>query len=124
MENKFLKFFKLDGLLESLKGYIDARLQLLKLDLAEKASGIIASLVFVVLLAFCFIMMLIFLSIALGNYLNSLFNSSYLGFALMGIFYFILVVILAMNITGKGALHRKVKNLMLSIMNTKKKQNE
>jgi hypothetical protein len=121
MENKFLKFFKLDGLLESLKGYIDTRLQMLKLDLEEKASGIISSLVFVVLLAFCFIMMLIFLSLALGNYLNSLFNSSYLGFGLMGIFYLILVIILAMNITGKGFLHKKVKNLMLTIMSSKKK---
>jgi hypothetical protein len=121
MENKFLKFFKLDGLLESLKGYIDARLQILKLDLEQKASGIIASLFFVVLLAFSFIMMLIFLSLALGNYLNSIFHSSYTGFALLGLFYFILVVILAISISGKGFLHRKVKNLMLNIMTSKKK---
>jgi hypothetical protein len=121
MENKFLNFFKLDGLLESLKGYIEARLQILKLDLEEKASGIIASLLFVVLLAFSFIMMLIFLSLALGNYLNSIFNSSYLGFAFLGLFYFVLVVVLALNITGKGFLHRKVKKLMLNIMASKKK---
>jgi hypothetical protein len=121
MENKFLKFFKLDGLLESLKGYIDARLQLLKLDLEEKASGIIASLFFVVLLAFCSIMMLIFLSLALGNYLNSLFGNSYLGFAALGLFYLILVIVLALNIGGKGFLHQKVKKLMLNIMTSKKK---
>ena len=121
MENKLFKFFKLDGLLESLKGYIDARLQLLRMDLEEKASGIIASLFFVVLLAFSFIMMLIFLSLALGNYLNSIFHSSYLGFALLGLFYFVLVVILAVNISGKGFLHRKMKNLMLNILASKKK---
>jgi hypothetical protein len=121
MENKFLKFLKLDGLVDSLKGYIDAKLQMLKIDLEEKVSGIIASLFFVVLLAFCFIMMLIFLSLALGNYLNAIFNSSYLGFAVLGLFYLILVIILALNITGKGFLYKKVKNMMLNIMASKKK---
>jgi hypothetical protein len=121
MENKFLKFLKLDGLVDSLKGYIDAKLQMLKIDLEEKVSGIIASLFFVVLLAFCFIMMLIFLSLALGNYLNAIFNNSYLGFAVLGLFYLILVIILALNITRKGFLHKKVKNLMLNIMASKKK---
>jgi lipopolysaccharide export LptBFGC system permease protein LptF len=61
------------------------------------------------MLAFCFLMMLIFLSVALGNFLNEVLGNTYLGFAVLGLFYFILVILLAANIS-KGFLHKKVRN--------------
>jgi hypothetical protein len=42
-----------------------------------------------------------------------------MGFALLALFYLVLVLIMAFNVT-KGFLHRKIKNMMLGIMNPKK----
>jgi hypothetical protein len=119
MDNKFLNFFKFDGILDVVKGYVDAKIQLLKLDVKEKASNIITTLLFMMLLLFSFLMMLVFASLALGHYLNTLFDSEFMGFALLALFYLVLVLIMAFNVT-KGFLHRKIKNMMLGIMNPKK----
>ena len=111
MENSFFKFFKLDGIIEHIKGYIETRIELFKIEVQEKAAKIITSLVFVVLLSFSFIMLLIFMSLALGNYLNSLFNNSYMGFAILALFYLIMVIVLGISIT-KGFLHRMLLSLI------------
>jgi hypothetical protein len=120
MDNKFLNFFKFDGILDILKGYVDAKIKILKLDLQEKASNIIATVLFLMLLLFSFLMMLVFSSLALGHYLNTLFHSEFMGFAALALFYLLLMMIMAFNVT-KGFLHRKVRNLMLNIMSGRKK---
>jgi hypothetical protein len=119
MENKFLKFLKLDGLLDSVKGYIDTRLQLLKLEVQEKAANVLTVVIFIGLLIFCGLMTLVFLSLALGNFLNEVFGNSYLGFAALGGFYLLMVIILAVNVT-KGLLHKKVNNTIKSAIIKKK----
>lgn len=121
MDNSFFKFFKLDGIIEHIKGYVETRIQLFKIELQEKAARIITSLVFVILLSFCFIMLLIFMSLALGNYLNHLFNNSYMGFAILALFYLIMVIILAVSVT-KGIFHRMLLNVILGIFTSIKKK--
>jgi len=65
------------------------------------------------------------MSLALGNYLNSLFQNSYMGFAILALFYLIMVIILAASITG-GIFHRMLLNVILKIFtgitNTKKRE--
>lgn len=123
MDNPFLKFLKLDGLLEAVKGYIDARIQLFKLEMQEKASNVIATMIFIVLVAFCALMTLIFISFALGFFLGRLLGDTYLGFLIIGLFYLIFLIILGLNI-GKGSLHLKVKKAIFRAMmgNSKKKE--
>jgi hypothetical protein len=119
MDNKFSNFFKFEGILDIVKGYVDAKIQLFKLDVQEKASNIIATLFFILLLLFSFLMMLVFSSLALGHYLNTLFDSEWMGFAALALFYLFMMMIMAFNIT-KGFLHKRVKKLMLIIMSAKK----
>lgn len=108
IENKFLKFLKLDSLLDSIKGYIDTRIQLFKLEMQEKAANVITTAIFIGLLIFCGLMMLMFLSLALGNYLNEVFGNSYMGFFILGLIYLIMVIIFAKNVSN-GFLYRKVQ---------------
>src|SRR6185437_11524364 len=112
MENSFLKFFKLDSIIEHIKGYVETRIQLFKIEVAEKAARILTSLFFVILLSFSFLMLIIFTSLALGNYLNTLFQNSYMGFAILALFYFIMVIILAISVT-RGVFHRMLLNVIL-----------
>jgi lipopolysaccharide export LptBFGC system permease protein LptF len=123
MQNQFLKFLKLDGLLDSVKGYIEARLQLFKLEMQEKASNVIATAIFIVLMAFCGLMALMFLSLALGNYLNEVLGNSYLGFCMLGAFYLLLLLVLFRNVS-KGSLHGKVQGAIFKAMAAKKKKDD
>jgi lipopolysaccharide export LptBFGC system permease protein LptF len=109
IDSKFFKFLKIDGLLDSVKGYIDARIQLFKLELQEKAANVITIVIFIIMVIFCGLMTLAFLSIALGNFLNEQFGNTYLGFCVLGLFYLIMLIILGVNIS-KGVLHRKVQS--------------
>jgi hypothetical protein len=118
MENAFLKFLKLNGLFENIKGYIDKRLQLFKLEAMEKASNIVASLSILFLLAFMFLMMLLFFSLALGSYLNHLLESTYMGYVVLTVFFFLVVILLTSNISN-GFLHRKIRNILLHILTKK-----
>jgi hypothetical protein len=120
MDNKFLNFFKFDGILDVIKGYVDAKIQIFKLDIQEKASNVIATLFFMLLLLFSFLMMLVFSSLALGHYLNTLFDSEWMGFGVLALFYLLMMMVMAFNVT-KGFLHKRVKKLMLIIMNAKNK---
>lgn len=120
MDNKFLKFFGLEGLSESVKAYVDARIQLFKLEVKEKAANIITVLFFAIALIFTILMTLMFLALALGNYLNSLFNNSYMGFVILGLFFLIIVLLLVVNLK-KGFLHKKVHQLASEVLNIKKK---
>jgi hypothetical protein len=120
MDNKFLNFFKFDGILDIVKGYVDAKIQIIKLDIQEKASTIIATIFFMLLLLFSFLMMLVFSSLALGHYLNSLFNNQYMGFVILALFYLLMMLVMVLNVS-KGFLHKKVRNLLLGIMSNKKK---
>src|SRR4051812_44601806 len=110
MLDKILKMFNLEGLIDNAKGYVETRIQMAKVEVLEKASNIIATLFILLILAFMLSMMLIFASLALGNYLNSLFNSTYIGFAIMALFFFILVILLVVSIS-KGYFHKKVKKV-------------
>ena len=108
IESKIFKFLKLDSLLDGVKGYIDARIQLFKLEMQEKAANVLTSVIFIVMVVFCGLMTLVFLSLALGNFLNEVFGNTYLGFCVLGLFYLIMLIVLGINIS-KGLLHRKVQ---------------
>jgi uncharacterized membrane protein YqjE len=87
------KFFKIDSLIESLTGYLEARVELLKLEVREDVSKIISqALVFS--LIFCLSLMLIlFISLGVALFLNRYFEENYLGFWIVAGFYLILVVV-------------------------------
>ena len=123
MENILFKFLKLDGLLEGIKGYIEARIQLFKLEMQEKASNVMATVIFIVMVAFCALMTLIFMSFALGFFLGHLLGNNYIGFLIIGLFYMLILIVFAMNI-GKGAIHRKVKNAIFSAMHGQGRKKE
>lgn len=122
VENKFTKFLKLDSLFESAKGYIDARFQLLKLEMQEKTANAMTTAIFIILIGFCSMMALMFLSIALGNYLNTILGTNYWGYCILGGFYLIVLILLAINIS-KGLLYRKVRNSIFKSISGRKPEN-
>lgn len=74
---------KLKQLLDDVYDYIDVKLELIKLDTEEKMTRVSILLLEIGLLVGIFIVFVLFGSIALGLYLNYIFQSWYLGFVLL-----------------------------------------
>ncbi len=75
-----LKFLKLDGLIQNLTGYVEARIELLKTEIREDVSKAIAKSLMVMVMFLIGFMFLIFFSIGLAQFLNKFFEESYGGY--------------------------------------------
>lgn len=115
----FLKMFNLEGIVDNVKGYFDSKIQMLKLEAQEKICGIITAILVMILVLFLGMMTLVFFSLALGNYLNSLFNSSYIGFGILAVFFLILVIVVVLS---KKLIYKTILNISGDIVGTKKKE--
>jgi hypothetical protein len=93
LKDTLLKFFKLDGFIENLGGYIETRAELLKIELKEEITRSLAKLSLLFTLAFIFLTSLIFLSIALALCIGEAIGNM-AGFAIVGLLYFIIAIIL------------------------------
>ncbi|SFG65084.1 phage holin family protein [Pontibacter chinhatensis] len=89
------------NLLENLMGYIDTRIDIIRLEIQEKLKASFVSTIHAVLLGVVAFLVLIFLSLFLGLLLNHLLDSSFWGFGIVALFYIILLVILAVGLDKK-----------------------
>jgi hypothetical protein len=90
-----------DSMIGNLMGYIDTRIDLIKLELQLKMKSGFIGLLHAILLGFAAFMALIFLNIFLGLLLNDLLDSQFWGFGIVTLFYVILFVILIMGVDKK-----------------------
>ena len=94
MKNKIMEWLHLDDMIDNGQKYVDAKIELVKIELHEILSNVIAALMIVFTILFFCLMMIAFLSIALGTYLNEKMNSPYGGYLAMGGIFFILITCL------------------------------
>lgn len=96
-----LKFLKLEGLINNLTGYLETRVELLKIEVKEEVAKLLSKTVIGLLLAFVLFFFLILLSFALSYYLG-LYVGVVGGFLIVSSFYLlvgILVFIFRHDIT-------------------------
>lgn len=100
LKNLLVKFLKLDNLVSHVAGYVDSQIALVKLEVRDEVSRVLARglvLTTVLLLAFLF---LIFFSVGLAQYLNIFFEHSFAGYWLVaGIYGLPCIVFLAFRKT-------------------------
>jgi hypothetical protein len=89
------------NLIENLTGYIDTRIDIIRLEIQEKLKGAFVGAIHGALLGFTALMSFLFLSIFLGLLLNHLLDSSFWGFGIIALFYIILLVILVVGLDKK-----------------------
>ncbi|QCR24063.1 phage holin family protein [Pontibacter sp. SGAir0037] len=90
------------NLIENLMGYIDTRIDIIRLEIQEKLKAAFVSTIHGVLLGFAAFMSLIFVNIFIGLLLNHLLDSSFWGFGIVALFYIILLVILVVGLDKKA----------------------
>ena len=80
IKDKIFKLLHLDNLIESVSGYLEARLDLYKIEIREDLAKVLArSVIYVAIAGFGFLV-LMFLSIGLAHFLNRYFAETYAGF--------------------------------------------
>ncbi len=75
-----LKFLKLDNFVNSLTGYVEARLELLKSEIREDIAKAIANAMVIVALFLMGFLFLIFFSVGLAHFINRYFEASFAGY--------------------------------------------
>jgi uncharacterized membrane protein YqjE len=102
------KFLKLDGLIENVSGYVEARVQLLKIEVREDvAKAMTRALMFGVILLFAFLF-IVFFSIGLALFLNRYFHDSFIGFWVVAGFYLLLFLL---AFAMRKQIHQKLEHL-------------
>ena len=87
-----------DSLIGNLTGYLDTRIDLVRLELQQKASSVLVSAVHGVALAILGLLFVIFVSTFAGLALNSALDSSYWGFGIVAGFYLALLVLVLVGV--------------------------
>ena len=93
-KSRLFKFLKIDSIIENLTGLIEARLDLAKLEVKEEIAKIAARIIAGVVFAFLAVMVIIFFSMWLATFLNSVIDSIWAGYALVTGFYLLVLVLL------------------------------
>ena len=87
-----------DSLIGNLTGYLDTRIDLVRLELQQKASSALVGTIHGVTLAMLGLLFVIFISIFAGLALNSALNSPYWGFGIVAGFYLLLLVLVLVGV--------------------------
>lgn len=93
LKDTLSKFFKIDSLLSNLTGYVETRVELLKVEVKEDLSRGLAQAITYLFIAFILALFLTFFSIALALLLSERLGS-FAGFSIVGAVYLVAGLIL------------------------------
>lgn len=96
---------------EKVKQYIQDRILLIKLEMVEKTSKLVAVMFIGLLITVLSFFIILFLSFMAGYYFASITNSLYLGFGIVCGFYLLLLVFII--VAGKKMLHSYITNTLI-----------
>jgi uncharacterized membrane protein YqjE len=88
-------------MISNLMGYIDTRIDLVRLEIQNKMKAGFVGLLHAIMLGFAAFMALIFLNIFIGLLLNDLLDSQFWGFGILTAFYIILFLIFFFGLDKK-----------------------
>ena len=105
------KFLKLESISEHLSGYVEDRIELLKLELQEDAATAAAKVVLFAIILIFGLFCLLFLSIALAILINNALDDDSIGYLIVGGVYLIFTLVafvLKKNNRVKSILYKKI----------------
>ena len=102
-----------DSLIGNLTGYLDTRIDLVRLELQQKMSSALVGIIHGVTLALLGLLFIVFVSIFAGLALNSAMDSAYWGFGIVAGFYLLLLILVligADKATFQGVANKILKD--------------
>jgi hypothetical protein len=96
IRDSLAKFFKVDSMISNLTGYVETRVEILKIEAKEELSKQLSNAAVYGTIGFLFVMVLLFFSAAIaltiGEHIGNL-----AGFSIVAGFYLIIAVVLLLN---------------------------
>ncbi len=111
-----------DSLIGNLTGYLDTRIDLVRLEIQEKASTILVSTIHGATLAILGLLFVIFVSVFAGLALNSALDSPFWGFGIVAGFYLLLLILVLVGVDKTAYQGLATKLLKDTIYKSDKRQ--
>lgn len=111
LKDKILKFLKLDGFIESLTGYVETRVELLKIEVKEEIVNLLIKATLFLIVAFSFLFFLVFISIALALWIGKSIGLISSFSIVAGIYLFLMILLLL----AKDSIKEKLKKKLLEV---------
>lgn len=89
---KLLKFLNVDPIINDLVAIVEAKVELLKIELKEEAAKAVTKIISLVVLAVLVFLIVIFFSITIAALLNQVMDSQFGGYAIVTGFYLLLLI--------------------------------
>lgn len=89
---KVSNLFHIDRMIDHLVGFLETRLEILKLDFKEESVRVIAKLLTAAVIVLFSTLFFIFFSVTIAIILNQALGSEYLGYAIIAAFFLLLLV--------------------------------
>lgn len=116
LKERLIKFFKLDSMASNLTGYVEARMELLKIEIKEDVARGVSKVVVFVVLAFAFMLFIFFISVGLAYWIGESLGAP-AGFAIVSAVYLLIAIILFVK---RDDISHKIEKQVLEI--TKKRK--
>jgi hypothetical protein len=116
LKDTLMKFFKLDGLASNFTGYLEARVELLKLEIKEDIAKGLSKVILFILVAFVFTLFVFFVSMAVAYKLGE-FVGPFGGFAIIAGVYLLVGLVLYLK---RDAISKTIEKQVLDITKRKK----
>jgi protein-S-isoprenylcysteine O-methyltransferase Ste14 len=83
-------FVQIEDITENLKAYLHTKVELAKLNAAEKGSNVIANIIAGIIVMLIFFLCFVFAGIAFSLYINQFMNSNWIGFLIIASVYLLI----------------------------------
>lgn len=110
------KFFKVDSLISNLTGYVETRIELLKIEIKEELSKSLSTVIVFLLMAFVFGVFIVLISVAVAMQISTQWGG-FAGFAIVSGFYLILGIVL---LASRATIIKKLEQKLSSLFKKKK----
>jgi len=97
-------------IVEQLTEYAETRFKLLKYEVIERSTSIIADVVVEIAIIFCLLLTFLFASFTLALFLGDVFHSNWKGFGSVAIIYLIITILI---MVGKKGFQRPIMNTLV-----------
>lgn len=85
---------KISHIIETVKGIIETRVGLVKQEIQKQFVEILSRIILLILMGSLLLLVFLFLSLSLAFFLSQVTKSPYLGFLIVALIYFIVVILL------------------------------
>ena len=102
---------KIGEIVQTIKGIIEARIGIVKQEIQDEFVGILSRLILLIVIGSMLLLVVLFLSLSLAFFLSQLTKSPYLGFLIVALLYFLVVLVMILT-RDSSSMQLKVELLL------------